>query len=229
MNTLQHQSSGRQGRGDSGHNNDVESPETACTAPGAPHTRDWGGSSSSTAGAMPRSGRLPSRSRRRPEVSPSAARRKSGAPHEAAMSDRPPEADAFEYEYPGASWLASRAIRQLEVVGGQAEELVAMVARRYGLSHAALNALAVVEGAGGPMPTGEISARMHITTGTMTSVLDTLERNGYIKRIADPNDRRRVLVDITPDAQSVLDEMLPEVQHVIAAALTHVDLSLIHI
>ncbi len=115
------------------------------------------------------------------------------------------------------------AIRQLEVVGGQAEELVATVARRYGLSHAALNALAVIEGAGGPIPTGEISARMHITTGTMTSVLDTLERNGYIRRIADPNDRRRVLVDITPDAQAVLDKMLPEVQHVIAAAMANIE------
>ena len=156
-------------------------------------------------------------------MSPSAARRKSGVPREGAISDRPPEADAFEHEYPGASWLASRAIRQLEVVGGQAEELVATVARRYGLSHAALNALAVIEGAGGPIPTGEISARMHITTGTMTSVLDTLERNGYIKRIADPNDRRRVLVDITPDAQAVLDKMLPEVQHVVAAAMANID------
>ena len=142
---------------------------------------------------------------------------------EGAISDRPPEADAFEYEYPGASWLASRAIRQLEVVGGEAEELVATVARRYGLSHAALNALAVIEGAGGPIPTGEIGARMHITTGTMTSVLDTLERNGYIKRIADPNDRRRVLVDITPEAQGVLDKMLPEVQHVVAAAMANID------
>jgi DNA-binding MarR family transcriptional regulator len=64
---------------------------------------------------------------------------------------------------------------------------------------------------------------MHITTGTMTSVLDTLERNGYIKRIADPNDRRRVLVDITADAQAVLDKMLPEVQHVIAAAMASID------
>ena len=64
---------------------------------------------------------------------------------------------------------------------------------------------------------------MHITTGTMTSVLDTLERNGHIKRIADPNDRRRVLVDITPDAQAVLDKMLPEVQHVVAAALANID------
>jgi DNA-binding MarR family transcriptional regulator len=108
-------------------------------------------------------------------------------------------------------------------VGAQAEELVAGIARRHGLSHAALNALAVIEGAGGPLPAGEVSARMHITTGTMTSVLDTLERNGYVERLADPNDRRRVLVDITPAAQAVLDKMLPEVQHVIAAAMRDID------
>jgi MarR family transcriptional regulator, 2-MHQ and catechol-resistance regulon repressor len=158
----------------------------------------------------------------RNELSTTAASRKAGVRRRDAGSARPPEADAFEREYPGASWLASRAIRQIEVVGGEAEGLVATVARRYGLSHAALNALAVIEGAGGPIPTGEISDRMHITTGTMTTVLDTLERNGYVKRIADPSDRRRVLVDITPDAQAVLDKMLPEVQQVVAAALANI-------
>jgi DNA-binding MarR family transcriptional regulator len=110
-------------------------------------------------------------------------------------------------------------VRELVVVGARAEQLVAAVARRFGLSHAGLIALAVVEGAGAPIPTGEITARMHLTTGTMTSLLDTLERNGYIKRIADPNDRRRVLIDNTPSAQAVLDEMLPEVQQTVTAAM----------
>jgi DNA-binding MarR family transcriptional regulator len=93
-----------------------------------------------------------------------------------------------------------------------AESLVATVARRHGLTHAALNALAVIEGAGGPLPTGEVGARMHITTGTTTTVLDTLERKGLVRRQADQDDRRRVLVDITPEAQDVLDRLLPEVQ-----------------
>ncbi len=59
---------------------------------------------------------------------------------------------AFEQQYPGASWLASRALPELEVVGSKADALVARIARRYGLSHAALNALAIIEGAGGPLP-----------------------------------------------------------------------------
>jgi DNA-binding MarR family transcriptional regulator len=123
--------------------------------------------------------------------------------------------------------LASRAFRELEVVGASVEATVAGVARRYGLSHAALNALAVIEGNGGPLPAGEISDRMHVTSGTMTSVLDTLERKGYAQRSPDPDDRRRVLVDVTPAAQIVLDGMLPDVQQVagvIMAALDDKDL-----
>jgi DNA-binding MarR family transcriptional regulator len=102
------------------------------------------------------------------------------------------------------------------------------VARRHRLSHAALNALAVLEGNGGPLPAGELSARMHITSGTMTSVLDTLEANGYIRRQADPTDRRRVLVDLTPAAQAVLDRVLPEVQQAVTAVMGTLDDQALH-
>jgi DNA-binding MarR family transcriptional regulator len=69
---------------------------------------------------------------------------------------------------------------------------------------------------------------MHITTGTMTTVLDTLERNRYIRRLADPDDRRRVLVDITPAAQTVLDRMLPEVQQLAKAIMGVLDDDALH-
>ena len=61
---------------------------------------------------------------------------------------------------------------------------------------------------------------MHISTATMTSVLDTLERNGYIHRQPDPADRRRVLVNITPSAQALLDQVLPAVQQIVTAAMS---------
>ena len=126
---------------------------------------------------------------------------------------------AFEKEFPGASWLSAQVFRNLEVVGGLAEALIASVARRHGLSHVALNALAVIEGNGGPMPVGTVGSRVHITSGTMTSVLDTLQRNGYVERLHDPDDRRRVLVDVTPAAQEVLDLLLPEVVRTTTAVI----------
>jgi DNA-binding MarR family transcriptional regulator len=61
------------------------------------------------------------------------------------------------------------------------------------------------------MAAGVVGAQMHITSGSMTSVLDALGRNGYVERLTDPDDRRRVLVDVTPDAQAVLNRLLPEV------------------
>ena len=64
------------------------------------------------------------------------------------------------------------------------------------------------------MLTGEVAARMHITSGTVTSLLDNLERQDYVVRSSDADDRRRVLVDITPAAQAVLDEVLPAIQQV---------------
>ncbi len=96
---------------------------------------------------------------------------------------------------------------------------MAGVARRHGLSHAALNALAVIEGNVAPLAAGEVAARMHITTGTTTSLLDTLERNEYVRRLVDPGDRRRVMVDVTPKAQTQLDEVLAEVQQLAAALM----------
>jgi len=150
------------------------------------------------------------------------------APQAGVTSARPPEADAYEREYPGASWLANRVLRELEDVGSLAQALVAGVARRHGLSHAALNALSVIEGNGGPMAAGELGARMHITSGTMTGVLDTLEGNGYLRRQADPADRRRVLVDLTPAAQTVLDRLLPEVQQVVTAVMGALDDQALH-
>jgi DNA-binding MarR family transcriptional regulator len=75
-----------------------------------------------------------------------------------------------------------------------------------------LNALAVIEGEGHPMLTGEVAARMHITSGTVTSLLDNLERKDYVVRSNDRDDRRRVLVDITSTAQAVLDDVLPAIQ-----------------
>jgi DNA-binding MarR family transcriptional regulator len=113
-------------------------------------------------------------------------------------------------------------------VGGLVEAKVAEVARRHGLSHAGLNALAVIEGNGEPLAAGEVGARMHITSGSMTSLLDTLQRKGYVVRLLDPGDRRRVLVDVTPAAQDVLDRMLPEVQQVAKLVMGAVDKKKLH-
>jgi DNA-binding MarR family transcriptional regulator len=171
--------------------------------------------------------RLGSRSLSGLELSPSSSRGRGGA-RKGASSAQTPEEAAFEKEFPGASWLSAQVFRNLEVVGGDAEALIASVARRHDLSHAALNALAVIEGNGAPMTAGAVGAHMHITSGTMTSVLDTLERKGYVQRLTDPDDRRRVLVDVTPDAQTLLNRLLPAVVQTTTAVMAGIDDSELH-
>ncbi len=83
--------------------------------------------------------------------------------------------------------------------------------RRHGLSAAGRQALAVLEGAGQPLSPTTISERLIVSTASVTSLLDTLERRGLVIRLPDPDDRRRLLVSLTDDGQRVVDAFLPEV------------------
>jgi DNA-binding MarR family transcriptional regulator len=45
---------------------------------------------------------------------------------------------------------------------------------------------------------GEVAKEAALTTGGVTAVVDRLERVGYLQRVRDPDDRRRVWLEATP-------------------------------
>lgn len=47
----------------------------------------------------------------------------------------------------------------------------------------------------GPMSPGELATRSNLTSGAITGVVDRLEQAGYVRRVADPADRRRLVVE----------------------------------
>ncbi len=49
----------------------------------------------------------------------------------------------------------------------------------------------------GTVTAGRLAEESRLTTGAITAVLDRLEGAGYVRRAADPSDRRRVLVETT--------------------------------
>jgi DNA-binding MarR family transcriptional regulator len=57
---------------------------------------------------------------------------------------------------------------------------------------------------GGLSPTQLLGSVM-LSSGGMTSRLDTLEREGWIARLPDPKDRRGVLIELTPKGKKVID------------------------
>jgi DNA-binding MarR family transcriptional regulator len=51
----------------------------------------------------------------------------------------------------------------------------------------------------GSATAGDLAVRLGLTTGAITRVVDRLVEKGYARRVADPRDRRRVVVEIVPD------------------------------
>jgi DNA-binding MarR family transcriptional regulator len=53
---------------------------------------------------------------------------------------------------------------------------------------------------GAPITAGDLARESGLTTGAVTAVLDRLERAGWARRLPDPADRRRVVVQQTDKA-----------------------------
>lgn len=50
----------------------------------------------------------------------------------------------------------------------------------------------------GSMAPKDLSALMGVTSGTMTALLDRVEKAGFLKRERNPDDRRALLIQLTP-------------------------------
>ncbi|WP_375389444.1 MarR family winged helix-turn-helix transcriptional regulator [uncultured Amnibacterium sp.] len=73
------------------------------------------------------------------------------------------------------------------------------VGRRLGLGPADLRCLDWL--ADGPKTAGELARGAGLKAAATTALLDRLERRGLVERFADEDDRRRVLVRMTADAE----------------------------
>ena len=121
--------------------------------------------------------------------------------------------DDFEDEYPGADRTCTEAYASLcrtgEALLGEVDRRVRMT---FGIPQAAATALAVIDGAGVPLTPSQVSDRVLIASATMTATLDLLERRGWIRRLANPDDRRSTLIEITPDGKAATDQLLPGIR-----------------
>ncbi|MFT0800875.1 MarR family transcriptional regulator [Bacillus swezeyi] len=51
----------------------------------------------------------------------------------------------------------------------------------------------------GKITAGELAEKSALTTGAITGVIDRLEKAGYVRRIRDSADRRRLLIELVPE------------------------------
>jgi DNA-binding MarR family transcriptional regulator len=73
-----------------------------------------------------------------------------------------------------------------------------IIAGRMGINRTDHRVLEIIARLG-PITAGDLAAAGHLTTGAVTAVLDRLEDMGYVRRVRDTDDRRRVLVEQTPE------------------------------
>lgn len=62
---------------------------------------------------------------------------------------------------------------------------------------------------GGPRTPAELADAAGVTRATMTGLIDTLERDGFVKREPDPDDRRMMSVNLTSRGEKFLQDFLP--------------------
>ncbi|MFC6154192.1 MarR family winged helix-turn-helix transcriptional regulator [Nocardioides yefusunii] len=68
--------------------------------------------------------------------------------------------------------------------------------------------LAALRRAGAPyeLSPGKLLRETLVTSGTMTNRVDRLTARGFVERLPDPNDRRGVLVRLTPEGKVAVDD-----------------------
>ncbi len=81
-----------------------------------------------------------------------------------------------------------------------------VVADYLGLNRTDTRCLDIIERLDG-VSAGRLASEAGLSTGAVTTVLDRLERAGYARRVQDPSDRRRVLVELTPAARRELQRL----------------------
>src|SRR5918992_3065986 len=73
------------------------------------------------------------------------------------------------------------------------------VAGRLGINHSDRETLDLWQWAGA-VTAGRLAELTGLTTGAVTRMIDRLERDDYVRREPDPADRRRVIVNLVPQA-----------------------------
>ena len=105
-------------------------------------------------------------------------------------------------------WSRKELAQQLrnEILGylGAASDFDERLAKKLKLSRTDMRCLDLISRLG-PMTAGRLAEESGLTTGAVTFILDRLEQSGMVTRRRDTEDRRRVWVDIVPEARQLLE------------------------
>src|SRR5512136_1004869 len=114
--------------------------------------------------------------------------------------------DDFYEQTPDANVLATEAVMNTMRTADMLFDRIGKLLRPLGVSAAGGLVLGLLRDRG-PMSPSELGDRLIVTRATVTGVVDSLERRGFVRRSPNPADRRSLLVEITPEGLEVLRDL----------------------
>ncbi|MEI8333549.1 MAG: MarR family transcriptional regulator [Chloroflexota bacterium] len=114
--------------------------------------------------------------------------------------------DDFYDQTPDANVLATEAAMNTLRTADLLFDRIGRLLRPLGVSAAGGLVLGLLRDRG-PMSPSDLGERLIVTRATVTGVVDSLERRGFVSRSPNPVDRRGLLVEITPAGLVVVQEL----------------------
>jgi DNA-binding MarR family transcriptional regulator len=115
----------------------------------------------------------------------------------------------FADRYPQASARATECAMNLVLTADLLLKRIAALLQPFDLSPASGLVLSMLADAESPLPPKVIAEQLIVSRATVTGLIDSLERRGYVQRRAHHTDRRMLLVEVTDTGRQVADSFRP--------------------
>ncbi len=115
-------------------------------------------------------------------------------------------ADDYYEQTPEGNRLATEAVMNTIRTADLLFDQIGRLLRPLGVSSAGGLVLGQLRDHGAMSPS-ELGERLIVTRATVTGVVDSLERRGYVRRSPNPSDRRGVIVELTPAGLDVVSRV----------------------
>ena len=109
--------------------------------------------------------------------------------------------------FPTLDPTAEAAVDRMTRIVKHLDKLSGRISARFGINVGEFKVLLKLD-RHGAITAGELADVLSLSSGATTNRLDGLEEAGYLTRTRDPEDRRSVLVDVTPAGRDLLDKVV---------------------
>jgi DNA-binding MarR family transcriptional regulator len=115
----------------------------------------------------------------------------------------------FKKRYPEASPLATEAAMNLVLSADLLVKQIGKLLKPLDLTPSSGLVLSILADAQDPLSPIQIAERLIISRAAMSSLVDSLEKNGFVKRTPHSQDKRKLVIQITKKGREAAETFRP--------------------